>query len=233
MRIVDFRIGKFSWNILLCLIGVPFLNCSTNGSPGSDNPQPPNSAQSQDQQVVSKIDLNSMQFSSKNLNIFESSNFYPGIRTDEGHRQYVLEFPTHNIERVTAYQWALTLSSSCVPNSTSDYSNCLTMFKNGLERSRPYLDHLTNYNKTKILMVDIFRVPNWLSIQPSTVPGCFGGFLGEVYRPKDYQVWHQVLAALVEFFKSTNAEANGSKIYYQFWNEPEQACNWKEGTAEL
>lgn len=238
MQIVKYRVSKFLWILFLCCIIIPFLNCSKDdSSPGAQNepndPSIPNEFQSQGQRVVSKIDLSNMLFSSKNLKMFESSNFNPGIRTDEGHRQHVLEFPTHNIERVNAYEWALTLSNSCVPNSTSDYSNCITMFKNGLERSRLFLDHLTNYNKTKILMVAIFRVPNWLSIYPSTAPGCFGGLLGEVYRPKNYHVWHQVLATLVEFIKSINAEAQGTQIYYQFWNEPEQACNWKEGTAEL
>ena len=233
MRATNLQVSKILWIVFLCLLSIPFLNCSTNGSSGAGAPLAPNISQSFGQQVLSKIDLNNMLFSSKNLKIFESSNFYPGIRTDEGHRQFVLGFPTHNIVRVTAYEWALTLSNSCVPISATDYSNCMTMFKNGLEQSRLYLDQLTNYNKTKILMVDIFRVPNWLSSHPSTAPGCFGGLLGEVYRPKDYLVWQQVLATLVEFIKSVNAEAKGTQIYYQFWNEPEQACNWKEGTAEL
>lgn len=184
-------------------------------------------------EVYSKIDLNQMPFSNESLSLYESSNFYPGIKTDNGHRNYVLEFPTHNMVRVNIYEWALTLSNNCKPNSDSDYSNCIAKFKKSLESGRLYLKHLTNYNKTKILMVDVFRTPMWLSIDPDWTPGCYGGMVGEAYRPKDYKVWHQVLDVLVEYIKSIDAESQGTNIYYQFWNEPEQICNWKEGTAEF
>ena len=207
-----------------------FVNCS---STSNRNPTE-STAQREINTTTSNIDLNQMSFSNKNFKLFESSNFYSGIRTEAGHVKFINEFQTHHMIRLISFEWAVKLSNACVPQAQNDYSNCLLEFKNGLESSRTYLDHLTKLNHTSIFLVDIFRTPYWLSTQINqSGPACGGGDLTMSYRPKNDVVWKQMLQITADFFKTYENQINGPKIYYQFWNEPDLACNWQEGTAEF
>ncbi|MBI3896856.1 MAG: hypothetical protein HY308_01010 [Gammaproteobacteria bacterium] len=223
-KFISFLFGTiFGLSILL------FSGCGSGsgGTDGTDNTE----HQSDSIPVTRSLNLKSMAFDNNNLGVFQSSNYYPGIRTTNGHQLYLQQFPTHNIVRVNAFDWAVVLSDACVPNS--DYSNCITQFRNGLETSRTYLNQLVRFNTTKILMVDIFRTPTWLSSHPDATPACGGGKLGQSYRPKNYAVWQQLLQVTATFFKDFEIVPNGTQIYYQFWNEPDLDCNWQEGTNEL
>lgn len=218
--------------IAATILNVCFINCSTGSdlTATSEN-QAAGSALSL--QVSNDILLKSALFSTMGLGVFESSNFYPGIRTNAGHQMFTQEFQSHNLIRVNAFDWAVVLSDGCIPAAADDYSNCVEAFKLALETSRGYLTDLTQSNKTKKLMVNIFRTPSWLSLAPDSTPACGGGNLGQSYRPKDVVVWQQLLKVTTDFMKEIENGGQGATIYYEFWNEPDLACNWQEGTAEF
>lgn len=183
-----------------------------------------------------------MPFERNGLRVFQSSNYYPGVRSAKGHALYVQSFPEHHVVRVNAFDWAAVASSPCRPGTAtvggapvSDHTACLALFKSVLEQSKPYLDSLTRLNSTQILMVDIFRTPTWLSRSADAGAACGGGVLAHAHRPSDYRVWRQLLDIAVQFFKQYDGAVGGNpqvstQVHYQFWNEPDLACNWQEDT---
>ncbi len=225
--------GKMLLLILAAtILNVCFINCST-GTDLATTAENQATSSTFSFQVSNDIQLKSAAFSNFGLDVYESSNYYPGVRTNAGHQMYTQEFQTHNLVRVNAFDWAVVLSDGCVPNAADDFSNCVAAFKQGLESSRGYLADLTQSNKTKKLMINIFRTPNWLSLNPDSTVACGGGNLGQSYRPKDLAVWQQLLKVTSDFMKEIESGGQGVVIYYEFWNEPDLECNWKEGTAEF
>jgi len=105
-----------------------------------------------------------------------------------------------------------------------------------LQQSRPNLDDLTRRNSTRVLMVDSFRSPAWLSRSADRRPACGGGVLAHAHRPADYRVCQQLLDIAVRFFQPYDGATGinpqvATRIHYQFWNEPDLACNWQEDTS--
>lgn len=218
--------------IAATILNVCFINCST-GSDIATKSENQATGSALSIQVSNDIQLKSAPFSTLGLGVYESSNYYPGARTSAGHQMFAQEFQTHNLIRVNAFDWAAVVSDGCVPAGINDYSNCIQAFKQGLESSRGYLTDLTQVNKTKKLMINIFRTPNWLSLNPDSTVACGGGNHGQSYRPKDYSVWQQLLKVTTDFMKEIESGGQGVVIYYEFWNEPDLACNWQEGTPEF
>ena len=212
---------KFSALACVLLVG-----CGSGSSDSAASPSPSSDVIS----VKSQVALKSLRFSTSNLPIYLSSNYFPGVGTAAGRALFLNDFGTHNIVRVNTFDAAVVQSDSCVPTSATDFANCVAQFKLALESASDFLTFLTQTNKTKILMVNIFRTPSWLSSHADSTPACGGGTLGQSYRPKDYAVWQQLLVETATFFEAVEA-ASGTRIYYQFWNEPDLACNWQESTA--
>lgn len=188
--------------------------------------------------VQARIDTTAA-VSSDALPILRSSNYYPGVRSPAGHELYLQSFPDHGIVRISAFDWAAVASSSCVPGGSDaapDYSACIAAFKAVLEQSKRYLDTLTKTrNATSILMVDIFRTPTWLSRSADTTPACGGGVLAQAWGPRDAAAWNQLLDLTVAHFKQydstlTSGLKTNTRVFYQFWNEPDLACNWQDDT---
>ncbi len=230
-----------AWRHLAVLSAM--LGACGGGSPppqqGAPSPAAPQSAQVP---VKAEINPGAMRFEREGLRVWLSSNYYPGVRSEKGHALYVQSFPEHHVVRVNAFDWAVAASSACRPGTgpvgdapLPDHSACMAQFKRVLEESRPYLDALTRSNSTHILMVDLFRTPTWLSRSADNRPACGGGVLAQAHRPADYDAWRRLLDIAVAFFKPYDGAVGAqkqvaTKVYYQFWNEPDLACNWQEDT---
>lgn len=220
------------------------LLLSACGGGSSPAKAPSETGQPASAELVSiDLDVRQMTFEKHGFRLLQSSNYYPGVRSGAGHALYVSTFPEHNVVRVNAFDWAAVASSGCVPGVSTaggtlvrDYTACLAHFERVLKESKPYLDDLTRRNSTRILMVDIFRTPAWLSRSSDRRLACGGGVLANAHRPVDYQVWRQLLEIAVRFFRQYDGAVGvnpsvSTKIHYQFWNEPDLACNWQEDTA--
>lgn len=200
---------------------------------------PPPAAQAPEE-VRATLDLRSLVFKSEGLRALQASNYYPGVRTARGHALFLQAFPEHHVVRVNAFDWAAAASSGCVPGLTRafrfDYARCIAQFEDVLKQSKPYLDDLMRRNSTQVLMVDIFRTPAWLSRSRDLRTACGGGVLAHAHRPANYQVWKQLLDVTAHFFRQYDGAVGinpdvATRIHYQFWNEPDLACNWQEDTA--
>lgn len=217
-----------------CILGLAWV-ASACGSGDGDSAAPPDLPPIA---VQAGIDT-SATFSPDALPILRSSNYYPGVRSPAGHELYLQSFPDHGIVRINAFDWAAAASSACVPGgspASPDYSACIAAFKAVLEQSKPYLDTLTKTrNATSILMVDIFRTPTWLSRSADTTPACGGGVLAQAWGPRDAAVWNRLLDLTVAYFKQYDSTLSAglktnTRVFYQFWNEPDLACNWQDDT---
>jgi hypothetical protein len=223
---------------------VLLASCGGGGTPPTTSTPTAPPASAPAVEVRSSLDLRSLAFEKRGLSVLQSSNYYPGIRSPRGHELYLQTFPEHHIVRVNAFDWAAVASSGCQPGTKAgaggvaqpDYAPCLAQFERVLQQSRGYLDDLTRRNSTAVLMVDIFRTPTWLSRSRDMRPACGGGVLAHGYRPADDHVWQQLLDIAVRFFSSYDGATGinrqvATRVHYQFWNEPDLACNWQEDTA--
>lgn len=212
---------------------------STGPNPGTPAPPPgPPPVE-----VRASLDPRQLVFERQGLQVLQSSNYYPGVRTARGHALFLQSFPEHHVVRVNAFDWAAAASSGCRPGTRQvdgtavpDYTPCLAEFDKVLQQAKPYLDDLTRRNSTQVLMVDIFRTPAWLSRSGDRRPGCGGGVLAHAHRPADYRAWQQLLDLAVRFFSQYDGAVGinprvATRIHYQFWNEPDLPCNWQEDTA--
>jgi len=179
--------------------------------------------------IINELNLKSLDYHTNNLNIFESSNYYPGIRTKKGHEFYMNSYPSHYIVRTNAFDIAISFSESCKNvQNIDDYKNCLNEFKNILY-SNGYVEDLSK--KSDILMVHINKIPEFLSIPTTKNKNCPGGYpLG--YKPKSYEIWKEFLKITTDYFKEIEIKTN-TKIYYEFWNEPDLICNFDGETKEF
>ncbi len=177
-------------------------------------------------------DLSQVQYRQFNSQVLKSSNYYPGVRSLEGHNLLINTFPSQSLIRVNAFDRAVIDSEKCLNSNSSTADTCIDLFQKSLNNTRPYIDQLTQNGRTQYLMFDIFRTPIWLSTYPDLSSACGGGRTGQSFPAKDMNVWKRLLDVVVAFAKDIEAK-NKTKILYQFWNEPDLACNWKASTTEF
>jgi len=147
------------------------------------------------------IDLQTLSFSTENIEIFKSATFYNPWTKNKN--IWAEDFEDHQAIRI----WDIF-------GRPSLESTDMESFKLLLDENREMISELAPTHKKFIVSLEY--TPMWLSSSDDKTLKAGQLVVANTHSPSDYKMWNEMIYETVIFFNEFNVE-----MYYEVWNEPD------------